>query len=329
MNKRSISLDTPHVWKEALKGIQHSFFHTWEWCYSLSLSNKQNTFLYSLEENDARVICPISERSFLEHVDIVTPYGFSGFTGTGNHDRLYYAWKQFTAGKGYVCGYIGLHPLFENKDNFDPSEYHTYNNIYILDLTQSEDELFASLSENRRRQIKKNKECISTYEREKLGKFFLDNYSEFLKQRRASSAYNFSPETLLSLIDLDNVLILGAGQPNKIEAVSLFAYTPYGGDFLFNVSLPEGKRHSAPLIWSALLQLKSFGIPFLNLGGGISKDDSLAQFKERFGGRKVPLSCLKQVYKPEIYRKLCLQLKKDPDDYSGYFPPYRNSNILS
>jgi hypothetical protein len=328
IEQRCIGLDSPDNWKDALQEVKHAFSHTWENCYGMSLSTGFKTYLYCFESKNVRIICPISEREFNNTIDIVTPYGFSGFTGVGAHDEFTHYWKKFAKQKGYVCGYIGLNPLFENNGYFSSSDYYSYNYIYTLDLTQNEENLFSNLSGNRKRQVKNWKEHIFDYEKEELTSFFLDNYHNFMKQRKASQTYDFSLDTLLYLLDLDNVLILGAGQPNKVEAISLFAYTPYVGDFLFNISLPEGKRHSVSLIWSALKQLKLLNIPFLNLGGGICKDDSLAQFKERFGGEKLPLACLKQVYRPEIYRDLCLKSKANPDDYSGYFPPYRNSQYI-
>lgn len=69
--------------------------------------------------------------------------------------------------------------------------------------------------------------------------------------------------------------------------------------------------------------LKSLQIPLLNLGGGILENDGVAQFKQRFGAKKLALKCLKQVYEPEIYETLCWQVNMDPNDLSGYFPAYR------
>ena len=63
--------------------------------------------------------------------------------------------------------------------------------------------------------------------------------------------------------------------------------------------------------------LKSKNIPLINLGG------SSAEFKRRFGATELPLRCLKQVYRPDIYAMLCGQVDADPSDKAGYFPAYR------
>ncbi|MDQ3536534.1 MAG: hypothetical protein M3421_13005, partial [Bacteroidota bacterium] len=94
------------------------------------------------------------------------------------------------------------------------------------------------------------------------------------------------------LAGLDNVIAIGVFQNEQVEAVSLFAYTDYVAEYLFNVSLPQGQKYTVPLIWHAIHQLKALNIPFLNLGGGVSENDSIAQFKERFGAEKLDLTAL-------------------------------------
>jgi hypothetical protein len=331
IKQKCIDLNSADEWRDCLKGISHSFGHTWESCYAMSLSTggDNKTFLYYFEVDDVRIVCPILEREFGNQTDITTPYGFSGFTGTTEYLDFPYYWKKFAENQNYVCGYIGLHPFFRKDTYFEVFDYHEYNDIYILNLLQNENELLKNLSSNRKRQVKNWQKNIFSYRKDLMIDFFITNYYDFMKQRKATSIYQFSKDTLLFLLNLDNTFIIGAGQPQKIEAVSLFAYTPHMGEFLFNVSLPEGKQHSVPLIWEAVHHLKSLDIPSLNLGGGVHRNDSLANFKERFGSEKMPLGCLKQVYKPNMFKYLCLSNQVNPTDSSGYFPPYRSPNKVS
>jgi lipid II:glycine glycyltransferase (peptidoglycan interpeptide bridge formation enzyme) len=200
----------------------------------------------------------------------------------------------------------------------------------VLDLTLSQSELFANLSTNRKRQLKDWEKSLANIilEKDILTEFFLANYHDFYQSREATGVYNFSRDTLSFLASLDNVVIVGMRGPERVEAVTVFAYTPDVAEFLFNVSLPEGQRHSATLLWYGVNYLKSLKIPLLNLGGGIRRDDGVAQFKERFGAKKLALRCLKQVYEPEIYAKLCRQVNADPNNRTGYFPPYRRPDVL-
>ena len=54
------------------------------------------------------------------------------------------------------------------------------------------------------------------------------------------------------------------------------------------------------------------------------RGDGIAEFKERFGARRLPLGALKQVYRPTVYADLCRDAGVlDPADRTGYFPAYR------
>jgi hypothetical protein len=285
------------------------------------------TYLYCFETDNVRIVCPIAEREFEGYIDIVTPYGFSGFVGNGDCADFPRYWREFVRERWYVCGYVGLNPMFENKTYFDTNEQYSYNNIYVLDLTLSQDKLFSNLSTNRRRQLKEWERTSASLvlERRVLTDFFLANYVEFFRRKEAAPVYSFSATTLESLFALDNVMMVGAGPPERVEAATVFVYTPYVADFLFNISLPKGRHHSAALIWYGVNYFKSIGIPKLNLGGGVRADDSLAEFKQRFGGNKLPLSCLKQIYDQAAYTALCDRVGVNSTDRTGYFPAYRSS----
>ena len=327
IKQECIPIRFPSKWRESLDGIAHAFAHTWENCYAMQLTTGLDTYLYRFEAGDVRIICPLSERRFEDHVDIVTPFGFSGFVGNGNCAEFSHYWFDFVEQRGYVCGYIGLNPIFENATYFEPTAIHRYNEIYVLDLTLSSENLYAKLSTNRKRQLKHWDKVLPdiVLEKSALRDFFLDNYVTFFRRRNAARVYNFSEDTLSYLLNLDNVLLVGVQNAGKVEAVTVFAYTPYVGDFLFNVSLPEGQRHSAALLWYGVNYLKSLQIPLLNLGGGVRRDDGVAEFKQRFGGKRLALGCLKQVYRPEVYEELCRRANVDHTDITGYFPAYRRS----
>ncbi len=324
--QKCIPIDSPAEWKEALEGIEHSFAHTWENCYARQLTTGFDTYLYCFEMKNVRIVCPIAERGFGGYTDIATPYGFSGFVGNADCSEFPRYWADFVKEQGYVSGYIALNPVFENSTYFRQHEVHRSNSLYILDLTLGFDELFANLDRNRKRQLRNWENTWSKFifDRSALTDFFLANYPEFLRRVNASPANYFSRETLASLCNSDNVFIVGAGEPERIEAVYLFAYTPYVGDSLFNVALPEGRHHATTLLWYGTTYLKSLKIPLLNLGGGVRENDSIAKAKQRFGGRREPFRCLKQVYKPEIYEELCRRVGADPTETTGYFPAYRN-----
>ncbi len=322
-----ISLDSPERWRAALDGVKHSFGHTWENCHAMYLTAGFRTFLYRFQSDCATIVCPISEREYGGYVDIVKPSGFSGFVGNGADADLSRRWKDFAESQGYVCGFIGLNPIFDCGAQFDAHELYPslidQHAIYVWDITPGEEELFANLSTNRKRQLKDWERISSDFihDRDVLKQFFLDNFHNFYADRNALGTYCFSKATFSYILNMDNVFLVGAKSGGKLVAVSVFGYTPYDGEYLFNISpFPEGQTYAAPLIWYGVKRLKSLQVPHLNLGGGWG---NLAEFKRRFGAKGYPVNNLKQVYRPEVYRELCSRANVDPDDMSGFFPAYR------
>jgi hypothetical protein len=324
--ERCISLDSPDEWRAELIGIPHAFAHTWESCYAMHLNTRFATYLYAFEEAGSRIVCPIAERRYGGHVDIVTPYGFSGFTGNRECQDFPEHWRRFAVNRGYVCGYVQLNPLLQNCSYFEDVDVHRYNTIYAIDLTQDIDSIVSGFDRGRRQQIEAIERRPSRIidDRHALTVFLLRETAEFFRRRQASPIYQFSEETLAFLAACDNVHVTGAGTDGRVEGVAMAAYTPYIGEAFLQVSVAGGQHLAAEMVWHRLKFLKSRHIPWMSLGGGVVNDDGIAKFKARFGAKKLPLSCLKQVYRPALYASLCRQAGKNPDEISGYFPPYHN-----
>jgi hypothetical protein len=324
-----VSLADPERWRAALRDVRHGFAHTWESCHAHHLTTGQATHLLVVEADGARVVCPLAERTAGDRADVVTPYGFSGFAGTGPCPSLPAAWARFAGEQGYVCGYVVLNPLFHDPTYTDPGDVHPVKHVHVLDLTRGEDELYAALSANRRRQLRGWHAGTHDLDRDRLVAFFLAEYPRFMARKAASAQFDFARPTLEALCALPDVFLLGAEGPDgRLEAVSVFAHTPHAGDFLLNAALPGAAHHSVPLLWSAASRLRELGVPSLNLGAGVTEGDSLAEFKARFGGRRLPLHVLRQVFDREAYDRLCRERGADPGDVTGYFPPYRRPRRL-
>jgi hypothetical protein len=323
---RCIPLESADEWREALIGIRHAFAHTWESCHAMHLTTGFPTYLYCFEDGETRIVCPISERQYAGYVDIVTPYGLSGFTG--NHDCPDFPrhWKRFASDRGYVCGYIQLNPLLEKDSYVDANEVYRYHSVYVLDLTRGLDEIVARFDRGRRQQIRaiSGRSSSIILDRQALTRFLLEQTSGFFRRRNASPFYQFTEATLSSLTTAENVSLIGAGTHDVVEAVAMAAYTPYIGEAFLQVSASGGKHHAVEMVWHRLTFLKSRQIPWMSLGGGVTDGDGVALFKARFGTMKLGLGCLKQIYNPSIYAALCRQRGEDPNDLGGYFPPYHN-----
>jgi hypothetical protein len=324
IKQNCIPLESPKEWREALNGIKHTFGHTWEHCYAMHLTTGLKTYLYSFIKDEIRIVCPIAEREFGGHIDIVKPFGFSGFIGNGNCFEFKHYWENFVGERGYVCGYLGLNPIFDYSSHFNSEDIFIYDTIYILDLRPNVDEIFENMSRNRKRQLKDWKyiNLNLVHENSILESFFLENYVDFFRRKNASTIYSFAKKTMSFLFSSDNVKLIGIRNSEKVGSVSVFTYTGDVGDHLFNVCLPEAEHHMAALTWYGVNYLKSLQIPIINLGGGAA-----GEYKRRFGSKAFPLKCIKQVYRPEIYKSLCRQVNADPKDRTGFFPAYRAEEL--
>lgn len=323
---RCIPLDAPAEWKEALEGTRYGFAHTWEHCYAMHLTTGHKTYLYYFEHENVRIVCPIVERSFGEYVDIVKPFGFCGFIGNDDYPEFSRCWKEFARQRGYVCGYLGLDPVFVNDFGFSSDEVYQYNNVYVTDLSLAQNVLYANLCSERRRQLRNYDQFLSTHlvDQTAATEFLLNHYLDFMREKNAESVYLLSVETLSFLISSDHVFVVGVQNEGEVVSAATFSYTPYIGDCEFIVSLPQGRQYATALWWYGVNYLKSLQVRFLNLGGGAAEGhDGLTRWKRGFGGKELPLKCLKQVYEPEIYTMLCEQAGVDPSDTTGYFPLYR------
>jgi hypothetical protein len=328
---RIISLDEPEAWGRSLEGIPHGFAHTWDYIDAIARSMGQPIGLYSYSNGDDRFVCPLATRSFGGLRDLFTPIGFSGFTGCGDFLAFMRHWREYARTSGYVCGYIGLNPIFCGKVAKALQDYSEHNEIYVLNLVLPEAVLLQRLSRNRKRQLKRSArgDLSLVEDKDVLLAFFLERLNSFLREKEASPEYQFSEETIRALFASNRTLAIGSESGGTVESAVLFGYTPYCGDYLFGISINEGDRHSAALVWHAAMKLRSAGVRSVNLGGGISKGDGVAEFKARFGADVIPLGSLKQVYRADEYAFLCQLANVNPLSRQDYFPAYRTPRRIT
>lgn len=311
-------------WEGALAGLPHVFGHTWAGCRALGLDGGGEPSLFVAEGEGVRVACPLIERSIEGRLDVATPYGFSGLTGTGSWPGFTEVWKRFAGERGYVAGYLAVNALFGDETYADPETVTVANETFVLDLREGAEGAWGSLSTNRRRQLREWRAEGYEVDSDGLAGFFVEQYPLVMERKEAAGRHRFGEETLRALCEAPGTFLVGAREGGRLESVSLFGFTPHAGDFVFNAALPGCAHHSVPLIWSAVHLLAEKGVPWLNLGGGMSPGDSLADFKARFGATPLPMRSVKAVYDQAAYEELCRRHGADPDDRDGFFPAYRN-----
>lgn len=317
-------------WRAALSDIPHALAHKWEYVHALAHTSipgetPRAFYLYRQESSTARRVCPLAVRHWRGHADVVTPYGNSGFVGVGQDDDFDEMWRRFAISQEWVCGYIGLNPILDQAA-YKNADVASHNHVYALDLSVSETALAEGFSRNIHQRLRdwQRSGARLIADQDRLAEFFVAEYHSFMRWMGASDVYQFARETLIALWRIENVFLVGAvNSAGILQAVSAFGYTQYCGEYLFNISLPEGRQHSAALLRAGILRLRDIGVPVMNLGGGIVPGDGLDAFKHRFGGAVRPLRALRQVYLPEAFQACCQAAGIDHRVSGGYFPPYR------
>ena len=330
MSERCIPVAQREEWESALAGVDHAFAHTWDNCYAMQQSSGLTTFLYVYENSSARVLCPVAERPFGPSVDIVTPYGFSGFIGRGDTSGFLSAWHRFALERDYVCGYFSQHPLLAWEGLSATEELRSRSTVFVLDLSLPEGTLFANTSALRRRQhrswSKAGAPVIKDGDAER--EFFVTRCSAFLRERGASDLYNFSSSTLRQLVASNHTLVLGASDDGRVVAAALFGFSSGIVEYYLHAAEPEGRQYSALLIWAAIRHFKGLGARWLNLGGGVQPGDGVSLFKQLWGGDELPYRVIRQVYRPDLYTQLCHSAGIAESDET-YFPAYRRGWLTS
>ncbi len=323
-NHFRVPLAEPETWRNILRDIPHGFAHTWENCHAMHLTTGMETSLSCFELGSTRIVCPVAKRTHAGTAGLVTPYGFSGFAGTGDWPGFPGFWAEVAREEGWVDGYISIHPSFDNESYYDPKDADSTGALYLLDLTLPPDRLYANLDRSRRRDLShwRRSEVELVLDRAELTAFVLAHYGNFMASMNASRASYFSEATLESLCGGEQTLLIGARQRGQLESVHLYGYTPFAAEALICARTPGGQQYTTMLHWEAIQRLSSLKIPTLNFGGGARADDKIAQAKERLGARKTRWTVLKQVYDSESFDRLCRLANRNPGDWSGYFPPY-------
>lgn len=323
-HEQLIGVDEPKAWRAALAGVPHGYWHTWEACCSANLASGLPTYLYVAEDTDAglRAVLPFSERRWKDSTDVFTPTGFSGFAIRGGGAEVHERWLAFAAKRGYVCAYFALHPMLTGA-HLHEDVYET-NDLYVTDLTVGETALFAHVGRNIRRQVRDWNASGFNYvtDRALLKEFILTNYREFMFSSKANPSAMWTEDGLQIMCSDPAVLIVGAADEQGICAAYTFATTPWGAECHLNISVREGRQFTAALIWWGMCALMATGVPWLNLGGGVSRNDAIAKAKQSYRPAVFPLRSAREIYQIDTYRAHCFAAGNDPSQREGFFPRY-------
>lgn len=320
---RVIPLGDESAWHHALGRVPHAFQHSHEFAQAMHLATGYRAFLLELSGEEGNVVCSLVERPIDDGLDIASASGLSGFAGRGDWPSVAPAWDEFVRDRGYVCGYVGIHPLFGPSGLSDAADPH--NTLYVLDLGLGRDRLLKAMARNRRRELRGWEERRSqlVHDRGEIADFMNANYEAFMGSLGARPPL-LTSEGLDMLCRSESCLVAATTNAGALDAAYLFGVSPHAGECLVNVSVGQGRRRSTDLVWYGATALMDREVSLLNLGGGVAEDDPVAQAKQRWGARRVPLRALRQIYRPVLYEKLCAALPPGSAN-TPFFPAYRSA----
>lgn len=172
---------------------------------------------------------------------------------------------------------------------------------FEIDLSRSEDELFAAMSSACRRAIRKG-EKVGVQVELASGEEFADEYYEQLEDVFAKQSLSppYPVERVREMIRLvepsGNLLMLRARSPEGKSIASAifpvfksFAYF-WGGASLRSEQLA---RPNEAIFWQAIRHVKALGVPLLDLGGQ-------GEYKRKYGGSQVEVPFLRRSRLPGL-----------------------------
>lgn len=325
LTHRLIPLRDKERWEQSLNSLPHSVTHTHGYNAALAQSHEGDVYLYVGEDEEAhfKTICPFKFRPIDQWVDVVTPYGLSGFTSTRSYPHFTTFFQEFCQDQKWVCGYVLQHPMLPMPDAFSITAGRTF---LFLNLKDSLKDIFKNFSSTHRYEIRRSEDSITLITNDtpqthqELRAAFLTLYQETTMRVQANALYHFTSQSLLSFLNNPQCLIIGAQHKGTIVAISLFLISSTHGDYFLNASTSDGRIFSKNILWQACQILKERGVHTFNLGGGIREGDPLEQFKHRFGAQKFVTPRLQFIFQPSLYAHLCAQ---SPAHSASYFPLYR------
>lgn len=314
------------TWDAVTDSFSCTYYHSWKYCNALEVSSSSAVFLiFGLEcETDNIVsVATFSTRLFNElTIDMYTPYGYGGVISDHLNPVLFeIEFVQFLKAQRFTTFYLQQHPLHEGVKLFKKFRK-SRNSVFIWDISLDTKTLWSNLSKGHKYEIKRSQklegfeitsDVDGTFDR------FFELYIENLKRVEASEVYYFSREFLFELACHSETVYLASRIDGKVEAVTLFLNNQQSSEYFISATSNAGRNHTRILIWRTMELLKEKGIKSLNLGGGVIKGDSLAEFKSRFGANERDLEVLQIILDSENYNK---QIEQHNCSEKEFFPAY-------
>jgi len=282
-----------------------------------------NVYFYiNIDEHEISI--PL-EKLFLKQndkFDLITPINFQASLGSSfwikNIIKIYELLKMI----GCVCCFIQVKDDFQvlNNININTSRYITN---YYFDLEVPYEKLLKNKSKSSRLKLKKILNNLKYRVVEDLmSDDFYTNYYRISRKKSFSEKYKISKENFLKYTNVNTIKYIEIQENNQFVAGGFFGFNNDEIDYLYGSSSEAYPDAIRLLIWEAVKYFKEKGQKRLFLGGGITPNDSLADFKRRLGTMNQKCRSIKMVVDTKTAEKIDGTILSE-SWYESFFPPYR------
>ena len=258
-----------------------------------------------------------------QYFDCQTPYGYGGPLSDGSipqesQDRCLAELSEYAGSHGWVSQFVRFHPLLGNHE-IAPRVFETkYVHDTIFIDTSSPELIAANMDSTCRNKVRKALKNGVTIERSPIEDYsdFIPVYRETMNRDNAVGYYYFDEAFFKLQSSLrDNACIFYAKKDGQTIAASIMYFNDRYMHYHLSGSLTEFRK-VAPvnlLLYEAACWASQRGIKQLHLGGGMTQDDALFEFKKQFNRNgRLPFVIGRTVFDDKKYRELMnIRMKND------------------
>lgn len=275
------------------------------------------------------------------YFDLVTPYGYGGPLITeckeGDRKELVLEFEHYFAKyceeNNIISEFVRFHPVVGNALDF--KEIYKIENIRKTvgtNIIDYKNPITSEFSKSARKTIRRSMNAgvsFNIIEKPESIHNFKEIYYSTMKRNNASDYYYFDDDYFdecLELFQNHIILVEVLYQEKVIAAGFYFVYGKYIHAHLSGTL--KDYLHLSPayiIKYATAKWAKNNDVHFIHYGGGItnSSDDSLYQFKKKFGkNTDFDFYIGKRIWDKEVYEELCKL--KNVDDNIEFFPAYRS-----
>lgn len=276
-------------------------------------------------------ITPLGYELDREYYDIQGAYGYNGViastTDKGFISDFWEAFDTWCQDNDVIAEFMRFHPVMRNhllgEGHF--KLIHDRNTVY-LDLTQSEEDIFAGFDKGTRQHIRKAAKSIEirpAERNEENVQIFNRIYRENMEHVNSIPYLFFNLQHFHNMFEMESIEFFIAWQGDTpIACYSGLVSEEYYGNYL-RASLTEYNRTGVNTLmyWSMIQSAKAHGCHYVHFGGGTSgdPDNSLLHYKMNFSKTLSEFWIGKKIHNQVVYDKIVDQWKqKHPESYEAH-----------